>query len=513
VASTDRPATDQAGSWARQGVLLALLAGGLLALYHETVWGMVSIWIRSETFAHGFLIVPIAGWLVWERRRELSMMTPQPNLRPLWLTLPLGLGWLLGHLVEVLVVQQLAMVGLLVVILWVGLGNRLARRLAFPLGFLFFAVPIGEGLIPPMMSFTTDFTVHMLRLTGIPVYQEGTFFSIPSGDWSVVEGCSGVRYLIASVTLGVLYAYLTYTRLWKRLLFTLVAIVVPVFANGLRAYMIVMIAYLSDMKLALGVDHLIYGWVFFGIVVTIMFTIGAFWRDPPAPTPTPDEPPGPPAWTGAQLVLVSLAAVAVWPLLGQLLDRSAAGDSDLGVALHAPPAVGGWQVSDESAWDWRPQVLNPDGHLYRFYRKDGRVVGLYLGVYAAQRQGAELVNSQNIMVRQKHPEWSNKGEWGVSASLDGRPVQVLQAKLVSPRLRLLAWHWDRVGSLYTTNDYLAKLWQALQRLTGGRRDGAFIVVATPYENRPHTVQPVLQSFIDAMLPGIERSLDQAVGRG
>src|SRR5690606_24456170 len=102
---------------------------------------------------------------------------------------------------------------------------------------------------------------------------------IPSGDWSVVEGCSGLRYLIASITLGCLYAYLTYRSQVRRLVFVAVALIFPVIANGLRAYMIVMIAHLSDMKLALGVDHFIYGWVFFGLVMLLMFWIGSFWSE------------------------------------------------------------------------------------------------------------------------------------------------------------------------------------------------------------------------------------------
>src|SRR5690606_22417596 len=97
-------------------------------------------------------------------------------------------------------------------------------------------------------------------------------------------------YLIASITLGALYAYLTY-RSWKRrLLFVIAAMIVPVFANGGRAYMIVMIAHLSDMKLALGVDHYIYGWVFFGLVMLLLFWIGSFWREDEQPAPGRPEP-------------------------------------------------------------------------------------------------------------------------------------------------------------------------------------------------------------------------------
>src|SRR4029453_4693921 len=134
-----------------------------------------------------------------------------------------------------------------------------------------------------------DFTVTALRLSGIPVYREGTFFTIPSGNWSVVEGCSGLRYLIASITVGTLYAYLTYQKLWKRGLFFAFSVIVPIISNGMRAYMIVMIAHLSDMKLALGVDHLIYGWGVFGGVILLLFWAGSFWRDDDRPDLIPED--------------------------------------------------------------------------------------------------------------------------------------------------------------------------------------------------------------------------------
>ena len=89
------------------------------------------------------------------------------------------------------------------------------------LAFLFLAVPMGEELIAPLMTFTADTLELMVRASGIPVYREGTNLSLPTGNWSVVEACSGVRYLIASVTLGLLYAHLTYARIGHKLVFVL----------------------------------------------------------------------------------------------------------------------------------------------------------------------------------------------------------------------------------------------------------------------------------------------------
>lgn len=141
--------------------------------------------------------------------------------------------------------------------------------MAFPLGFLLFAVPVGEALIPPLQQVTAWFTVEGLRLTGIPVWWEGLYLSIPAGHFEVAEACSGLRYLMASVALGVLYAYLTYRSPWRRLAFVVLSMVMPIVANGIRAYGIVMIAHLEEMKYATGVDHLIYGWLFFGLVVLL----------------------------------------------------------------------------------------------------------------------------------------------------------------------------------------------------------------------------------------------------
>ena len=98
--------------------------------------------------------------------------------------------------------------------------------------------------------------------------------SIPRGDFEVAKACSGIRYLIASVSLGTFYAYLTYQSWGRRLLFVSMAIALPILANGLRAYGIVMIAHFTNMKHAVGVDHLIYGWLFFGVLMFVLFWVG-----------------------------------------------------------------------------------------------------------------------------------------------------------------------------------------------------------------------------------------------
>src|SRR5262245_46397501 len=294
--------------------LIAAVVLATLAIYWDTAKSIAAIWASSQTFTHGYFIVPIALVLAWTKRREAAALAPRPDLLGFALLGAAGFAWLAAEAAQVQVVMQYALVAMVPAAVLALAGRRVAWTLAFPLAFLLLAVPFGEAFLPRLMEWTADFTVAALRMSGIPVYREGTLFAIPSGHWSVAEACSGLRYLVASVTVGAVYAYLTYRRWWKRALFLALSIVVPVLANFLRAYMIVMIGHLSSMKLAAGVDHLVYGWLFFGVVIGLLFWVGSFWREAPAPAPQETASPraGAPAtpWTmlGAGVAAGALAA-------------------------------------------------------------------------------------------------------------------------------------------------------------------------------------------------------------
>ncbi|MEM9056763.1 MAG: exosortase A, partial [Pseudomonadota bacterium] len=262
-----------------------LVATALLLGYASAFASMASIWWTSDTFAHGMLVFPISAWLAWSQRERLRGAALEFSLPGLGVVLLLGAAWLVARLASVQVVQQGAVVMLVPALVWTLCGAQVVRAMLFPLLFLLFAVPFGEGLIPHLMEFTAAFTVGALQLIGIPVLRDGLYFSVPSGDFEVAKACSGIRYLIASIALGVLFAYLTYRSNRRRLAFVAAAAVVPIVANGLRALGIVLLAHYSDRRLAVGVDHLIYGWLFFGIVMFALFWVGSLFREDDEPAP------------------------------------------------------------------------------------------------------------------------------------------------------------------------------------------------------------------------------------
>ncbi len=511
---TDLTLSASHASW-RNAALLALASvAALIALFWSSFHSMVEIWERSETFTHGFLVFPISLWLIWGRRHEVMSLQPTPDRRALLLLALAGIGWLMSDAGGVRVVEQLSLITMLIAAVWAVLGWAVFKALFFPLMFLYFAVPMGEFLIPRLMEFTADFTVSALQLTGIPVYREGTFFSIPSGDWSVVEGCSGLRYLISSFTLGTLYAYLTYRSLGRRLLFALAALIVPVFANGGRAYMIVMIAHLSGMRLALGIDHYIYGWVFFGIVMLLLFWIGSFWRE--------DEHGAHQDQTGKDYAVTQVNAfgpmlgmmgvvvlVAIlWPIYGNWLDRRPLPD----MPQLKVEGAGGWQPAPPFS-DWHPHWIGAARQLEQNFAKDGRTVLLRIDYYPTQRQDQELINSQNYMIKQKDKVWSNVGETLTKVKIGGGATEVRQAKLRSfSKQRILVWQWNDIDGRVVNNDYLGKLILAWDKVRDSRDDGFSVLIATPYTESMAAAKATLADFAADMRASIEQELKSAAAK-
>ena len=497
----------QTPKWGSPLLFLGLAWLAITALLQPTFQSMAAIWERSETYAHGYVILPIALWLVWRDRRGLAAVPVAGDARAFLVIVPLALGWLAARLGGVLVIEQYALVGLWIAAVWLILGLKMLRAAMFPLGFLLLMVPNGEALIQPLISFTADFTVGAVRLAGIPVYREGPFFTMPTGEWNVVEGCSGLRYLISSITLGVLYAYLTYRTPWKRIAFSLAAVIVPVFANGMRATIIVFIAHYSDMKLALGVDHFIYGWVWFGIVMLTMFWIGLFWREDleeaAAPAPTSSI-------RAAPVHAVALAILlALFPLYeGHLSSRPVPAP-----ALALPAPGGGWQAGQPPFADWLPQWHGMDVLRTANYANGDRKVLLYLAWYGTQREDAELINSRNIMIREKHLEWQQVGRETLTRSINGQPLEIYEAHLLSRdnRQRIVAWQWHRIQGKDGLSPYRAKIVLALAKLLGRQDAGAAVIIATPYQEKADLdkAEAVLADFLAADKPALDALLDRA----
>ncbi|ALS97652.1 exosortase A [Lacimicrobium alkaliphilum] len=443
--------------------ILVLLLATWLGLFWDSVMATVAIWERSETFAHCFLILPICIYLLHRDWPALKQLPIKPNL---WLLLPLLatlIFWLFGDLAHIAAIEQLSTFMMLPLMCWLVLGNQIASRMWFVLLFWMFSVPEGEFLIPALQEVTADFTVMAIQMTGIPVYREGLYIAIPGGLFEVAVACSGIRYLIASLTLGCLFAYLTYYKWHKRLLFVLFALVLPIVANGLRAYGIVMIAYMTDMEYATGADHLVYGWLFFGVVIFIMFSIGSIWRDPEPELKSPE---------GADTRALPLRNTAFAWLSAVILILAAIGYNTSARDIQRPAAPNlkaSWPVALDMESAWLPVFQNPDLEYSGKYQQ----LDFYAVWYGHNAEDSKLISSVNQLY--------NRSSWTRINSQSHADYQLLEISSLDGHRRMLAYSYVTPW-LQSPSNIKVRLTQALQALAGQPQQGMALVISQPVQN-------------------------------
>lgn len=257
------------------------LAIGLLVivgLFNAEVSAAVGVWVDSTAYNHCFLVIPIVAYLLWDRRDLLALSIPSPNF---WLGLgaiPVILVWMVAERLGIMEGRQLMMMTLVEILFLTVLGWRLAYQLAGPLLYLYFLVPFGAFIVPTLQDFTTSFIVHGLNLLNIPNYSDARTIEIPEGTFLVAEACAGLRFLIASFAFGCLYSLLVYRSPLRRWVFVLISLVVPIIANGFRALGIVVLGHILGSAQAATADHLIYGWIFFSVVILLQIALGLPFR-------------------------------------------------------------------------------------------------------------------------------------------------------------------------------------------------------------------------------------------
>jgi len=508
--SAEEPSFATSALWRRTCIILGCYFLLLVLLYLPTIVAMVSVW-RTRTFAHGFLVVPISAYLVWSRRKRLASLKPIPTFLALPFLAVFAVGWLLGQLTSTGVLQQFCLVAMTIVSIWGVLGTVVARVLLLPLVFLLFAVPLGEGLIPKLKDFSAWFAVKMLDFSRVPVLLEGRFISVPSGRWEVAEACSGIRYVTSSIAIGFLYAGLMYRSWIRRIGFLLASAVVPVLANGFRVYGIVLLAYLSGNRIAAGVDHLVYGWIFFTIVMILLFCVGFWWREDSQTgvdshslaTPNsrdraqyhPHHPPGDELRTsGRRAALLSTwfcLVIGLAPLSARFFWNAPAGIKPLN--LGAPLASAPWRMSSNGVYGWKPSFPASNAELIQSYESQEQAVPSYLAYCAPGRQDTKLVSAMNSLFDRKF--WWRTGEGQAAVTLEGQSFYVHETFIRSAQQSLVVWNWYWIDGKFTSNEYFAKYLLARARFLGSRQGAAALAVATEDPSGQRAAE-VLKEFLN-----------------
>lgn len=480
---------------------LGLVWAAMLILFHADAADIVAIWWNSATFNHCLLIPPIIAWLVAQRLPELRQIEPAVWAPGLALVALGGFGWLLGEASGVALARHLGLAFMLQGAVIACLGPSVARGLAFPLFYALFMVPFGEELVPAMQTVTAEIAMVLLSLAGIPAHLEGVFITTPTGYFEVAEACAGVKFLIAMIAFGALVANVCFRSWRRRAAFMAVSIVIPILANGVRAWGTIYIASRTSVEFAVGFDHVIYGGIFFAIVIALILAVG--WRffdrgiDDPwlDPKALPARPGGAPA-----LVVAAAVAVAALPVAWSGAV-SASGTQPIRTDFVLPE-VDGWQ-REAAGVEWRPNFAGADLLRTARYRdRQGRAVDLAIAVYARQSEGRELVGYGQGAVG---PE----SGWAWTADTppppNGRAERIASHGVVR---EVVSFY--RVGEIMTGSGMGVKLETLKTRLLGGPQRAVALLVSAPAPAAGVSPRPVIDDFLRALGP-IEPLADRAAG--
>ena len=459
--------------WRRHLSALAIAVIALVFLFRADAARLAETWWTSTTYGHCLFIGPVIAWLIWQRRAELAQLTPVAWAPGLLLVAAGGSGWLLGDAGSVTFARQFGLVMMVQGAVLTLLGPNVGRGLLFPLAYALFLVPFGEGLEAPLQQATVAIVMPLLHLVGMTAESNGVLIHAGRYYFEVAEACSGTKFVIAMLAFGVLVAHVGFTGSARRTVFIAVAVVVPVLANGLRAFGTIWAADLTSLEAATGFDHIVYGWVFFGLVMASVLALAWRWFDraPDAPAFDPDDLRRSVRAFDLTTVTLLVAAIgAAFPSWSAAVEHRASPV----VSLTLPDVPGWRRVPIDGRAPWRPNYPGADRAALVRYADERGAVDVAVAVYARQSEGRELVGFGTGVLREED-RWVRVRD--VQPIADGSAMRITAP---GPVERAVAT-WYRIGGVTTADPRRVKIETARARLLGGDQRATAIHLSTIVE--------------------------------
>jgi exosortase A len=482
------------GVWKTHLIIVTATIIALFALFYRDIADMAAIWWNVSTYTHCLFIPPIIGWLVWQRRGEIAGFLPSIWWPGLLIIAAGALAWMLGEAGGIALFRHAALVMMVQGTVVTLLGKTLSRALAFPIFYLDFMIPVGEELVPMLQTFTAKMCMVLLDVVGVPAHIEGVFITTPSGYFEVAEACSGVKFLIAMFAYTALAANVCFKSAWRRAAFMAIGIIVPILANGLRAFGTIYISEKTGIEFAASFDHIIYGWFFFGFVMVLV--IGAGWPffdrkvdDPwlsagfeafPATSARP-------AWLGALAVTAIAAAAMVWQA-----GVASWGREPLPARITLPSPKGWTQVEPRYAYPWQPRFDGADHSLHgQFTNAAGQRVDLNIVAYGWQAEGRELVGyGQGAFDPASRWSWANATVAPTGGKAD---------RIFAPGAEREVASYYYVDGQLTGSGTKVKLLTLKTKLLGGDQ-AAVAVLVSAEGSKAHPSRPAIDAFMRDLGP-------------
>jgi len=461
VSAVEAPAS----GWREFSICMAVIVAALL-LYWPSTQALIVLWTgdSATTYTHGFLIAAMSCWLLWRVRAQLAADASRSS--PAWLNalllaglLGVVLAWQFAYRAGIQIGYLLLLPPLLWGVIFAALGRGAARAAAFPIAFLYFAIPIWD-YANPLAQWGTVYAVRgLLELTGIPVYFQGNLVQIPAGIFEIESGCSGLHFIIVAISVAALLGELRQDGWRGRVRWILLALALAVITNWIRVYIIVLAGHLTHMQhYIVKTSHYGFGWGLFAITLVILLLIER--RTPLSgaqPRTTAPQAGAAIAGSRAWLPAAAAAAILVLPLLFNAAIESRLRDSEASaLGASQPRDVAGWRYVDSSGDDWKPVQTAADYEQRWNFVRDQQAVSLYFAWYREQLNRKKLGGFSN------RPAGEARILAQSSAEIGGERFALLRVEQGGSQSLLLLQY--RVGERSFSSATRAQFWYSWQAL-------------------------------------------------
>jgi len=511
----------------------------VLVLYRDVLARLMIAWRVDENYSHGWLIVPMALYLAWERRAVLAAPS-RPSLAGLAVVIASLAVLLAGTLGAELFLTRVSLLGVLAgAVLWLS-GWQHLRALAFPMAFLLLMIPIPAILFNqiafPLQLLASRFGEAALTAAGIPVLREGNVITLSHVTLEVVEACAGIRSLVSLLTLAIVYAYLTERRTWMRVAVALSAIPVAIVANGVRVAGTGIAAQAWGPGGAQGFLHSFSGWAIFVVATALLLGVHRLlgWiarrvgrRTPRQAAWANEGPPGesrrPVRRTGearAGGTLLPRAALLSLVLVAFAVFRAGASAPEAAPLTRNlegfPLQLGEWQGQPTERFDQQTlAVLGADEYINRIYLSPAGGVGFYVGYYGSQRQGDAIHSPLNCLPGAGwQPAKRERIRVSIPLGAHGVPREIEVNRLVVEKglERQVVLYWYQSHGRVVASEYRGKVLTVIDAMTRNRTDAALVRVLSPITGTgqagERAAERAVVTFVQVAFPLLTRHLPE-----
>ncbi|MFC1814848.1 exosortase/archaeosortase family protein [Thermodesulfobacteriota bacterium] len=249
-------------------ISMAVVFSATFIFAYFPVWKiLIMSWYGSDDYSHGFFIVPISLFIIWQKRQTLSQISIHPSVWGLVLVVFSLLLYLVAHFAEIVTLSSFSMVLFLAGAVLYLYSYGMLKELLFPLFLLLFMIPVPAQIYAtltiPLQLFVSKASVWLASLFGLPVYREGNVIDLPNHTLQVVQACSGLRSMISLLTLGAVFGYFTLRSNVLRTILFLSGIPAAIFVNIIRILVMILAFYYFNYDLTTGSIHTVFGVIIF----------------------------------------------------------------------------------------------------------------------------------------------------------------------------------------------------------------------------------------------------------